>query len=81
MEATDRELEIAENYLRGEYTEVQFNYLVHQCGSTKERMDSILEEVSTRTPIVNAAKFLLVCIAIHFLICTAYSLATFYRDI
>jgi hypothetical protein len=73
MEATDREREIAVRYLRGEYTEVQMNYLAHQCGSDRERMDAILEKISTEMPLANAAKFILMCMLLNFAACTVYS--------
>lgn len=79
MEATDAEADIAKRYLDGELTEVQFNYLVHNCGSTKERMECILEEMSAMLPLATAAKFLALCMMIHFAACVVYSLATFYR--
>jgi sensor histidine kinase regulating citrate/malate metabolism len=74
MESTEREREIAVRYLQGEYTEVQMNYLAHQCGSDRERMDRILEKISTEMPLATAAKFILLCMVLHFLACTAYSL-------
>jgi hypothetical protein len=80
MEPTEREAELACGYLRGEYTEVQLNYLAHQCGSTRERMETILDSMSTRMPLANAVKFVLLCIFVHFLACTVYSLVTFYKQ-
>lgn len=77
MEATEREKEIASRYLTGEYTEVQFNYLLHQCGSTKERMERIIEQASFQVPLANAAKFILACLLVHFIFCLAYSFAKF----
>lgn len=79
MEATEKELEIAQKYIRGEYTEVQFNYLAHQCGSNKDRMEKIIDELGTRMPLVTAVKFILLCMFMHVLACTAYSLITFFR--
>lgn len=74
MECTDKEKSLAAAYLRGEYTEVQLNYLAHQCGSNRERMERILEKMSSETPLAQAAKFILICIFVHFLACTVYSL-------
>lgn len=74
MNPTDKELEIARRYLSGEYTEVQMNYLAHQCGSDRERMDRIIEKISTEMPLATAAKFILGCMVLHFLACTVYSL-------
>ena len=74
MEPTEREREIALRYLHGEYTEVQMNYLAHQCGSDRERMDRILEKISTEMPLATVAKFILGCIFLHFIACTVYSL-------
>ena len=74
MDTTEREREIAIRYLRGEYTEVQMNYLAHQCGSNRERMDVILEKISTEMPLATAAKFILCCMMLHFMACAAYSL-------
>lgn len=74
MDATEKEKEIALKYLRGEYTEVQMNYLAHQCGSDRERMDLILEKISAEMPLATASKFILLCMLLHFMACTAYSL-------
>jgi hypothetical protein len=74
MTATEKERDLAIRYLRGEYTEVQMNYLAHQCGSDRERMDRILEKISTEMPLATAAKFILLCMMLHFVACTVYSL-------
>lgn len=74
MEPTEREREIALRYLGGEYTEVQMNYLAHQCGSDRERMDVILDEISTEMPLATASRFILGCIFLCFLACTVFSL-------
>lgn len=80
MEPTEREAELACGYLKGEYTEVQLNYLAHQCGSTRERMERIVEEMSTKMPLTTAVKFILFCMLVHFLACTVYSLVSFYKS-
>jgi hypothetical protein len=74
MTPTEKEREIALRYISGEYTEVQMNYLAHQCGSDRERMDEILDKISTEMPLAAAAKFILLCMFLHFVACTAYSL-------
>lgn len=79
MKPTERERELAIGYIRGEYTEVQFNYLAHQCGSDRERMEKIVEDLSTAMPLATAAKFVLLCILAHFVACTAYSIVSFLR--
>lgn len=79
MEPTEREIELADRYLRGECTEVQLNYLAHQCGSDRERMERIIDSMSTRNPLASAAKFILLCIVIHFWSCAVYSLVSFYK--
>lgn len=76
MEATEEETELASRYLRGEYNEVQFNYMTHQCGSSRDRMEEILEMISFRTPLLNAARFILICMLVHFLFCLAHSFAS-----
>lgn len=77
MHPTEKELDLARGYLRGDYTEVQFNYLAHQHGSDKQRMNSILEKMSSQMPLATAAKFILICIALNFLVCTIYSIVNF----
>lgn len=79
MNATEKELEIAQRYLRGEYTDVQFNYLTHQCGSNADRMDKIVDELATKMPLATAIKFMLLCMLMHVFACTVYSLMTFFR--
>lgn len=79
MEYTEREAELACGYLKGEYTDVQLNYLAHQCGSTRERMEEILEEMAAIMPLATAAKFILICIFSHFVFCTVIALASFFR--
>jgi hypothetical protein len=74
MAATEKERDLAIRYLRGEYTEVQMNYLAHQCGSDRERMDEILDKISTEMPLATAAKFILLCMLLHFVACTVCSL-------
>lgn len=73
MEPTEREREIALRYLGGECTEVQMNYLAHQCGSDRERMDVILDEISTEMPLAKASRIVLGYIFLCFLACTVYS--------
>lgn len=79
MEPTEKERELAHRYIRGEYTEVQFNYLAHQCGSNRERMERIVGDMSATMPLATAVKFILLCMMLNFLACTLYSLAAFYR--
>lgn len=79
MDATEKETEIARKYLAGELTEVQMNYLAHQCGSTMERIEAIAENMATMTPIVRATKLMLFCIMFHFMACTLYAIASFVR--
>lgn len=74
MEPTEREREIALRYLGGEYTEVQMNYLAHQCGSDMGRMDVILDEISTEMPLAAASRIVLGYIFLCFLACSACSL-------
>jgi len=74
MDATENEMDIAMRYMNGEYTEVQFNYLVHTSGSDAERMDRILEKLSYQTPLANACKFIVLCMFAHFAFCLVYSL-------
>lgn len=74
IDPTEKETDLARKYLRGEYTEVQFNYLAHQCGSDRERMDRIVEKISCEAPLSMAAKFILICMIGHFLACAVYSL-------
>jgi hypothetical protein len=50
------------------------NYMASQCGSDMDRMEYILDEISSETIISNASKIILGMILFHFIACTAYSL-------
>ena len=75
MDTSEKELELARRYLKQEYTEVQFNYILVQNGIDKKRMESILERLSYQEPMAIVAKIMLFYILIHFGLCLAYSIA------
>lgn len=77
---TEKEMDLARKYLRGEYTEVQFNYWAVQYGSDRERMERAMERISSEMPLAFAAKFILLCMLLHFMACTAYSLVSFFLE-
>lgn len=76
---TDEEMELAREYLRGHYTEVQLNYLAHSCGSDRNRMESLLEKMSYQDPMIVASKVLIGMMMFHFLACAIYAMAQHIR--
>jgi hypothetical protein len=76
MEYTEKEMELARAYNRGHYNDVQFNYLVVQNRLDKKRMEELLESLGYNEPMAVIAKFVILCMMLHFGVCFFYSVAT-----
>lgn len=74
MDAEEKGIELAERYLRGEYTEVQLNYLAYQMGLKPDEMESLIKRVSFGGPLVRASIVVISLIFFHFFSCLCYSL-------
>jgi hypothetical protein len=73
MQYTDDEADLARKHMRGEYTETQFNYLVHQYGMDKKKMMDLMDYLNTSDPLSTAAKFIVLCMMLHFAMCFVYA--------
>ena len=47
--------------MAGEYTDVQLNWILHENGMTKERLDTVSDWIAYADPSIAAIKFLTVC--------------------
>ena len=74
MDYTSQEYELAKKYKDGEYTEVQFNYLICQNSMDKEKMRNLVDYIHTHEPMMVAAKFLILCMMTHFAMCFIYAI-------
>lgn len=67
------EISLAKKYIAGEYTDVQFNYLIVQNKLNKKKMRRLVEYVKTTEPFYVACKLMIGFMLIHFLVCFAFS--------
>ena len=67
MNYSSKENQLARDYLDGQYNEIQFNYMIYQIGSTKEKMEDLVDNLAYKIPLLMALKFF--SIAILFFIC------------
>jgi hypothetical protein len=80
MQHTEEELELAKKYTRGEYTEVQFNYLIFKNNLDKNKMHELVLYIEGLEPVTTIIiKLLLAYMGFHFLFCIAYSLWQYYK--
>jgi hypothetical protein len=73
MEYTEDELALARKHMSGECTEVQFNYLIHQGGMDKKKMQNLVSFLEKADPLATAAKFIVLCMMLHFAMCFIYA--------
>jgi hypothetical protein len=66
VQITDKEKEIAERYMSGDYTEVQLNWILNESGIGRERLEAVSEWMSYADPSIKAIKFLILCAAVSF---------------
>lgn len=73
MQYTEDEADLARKHMSGEYTETQFNYLVNQYGMDKKKMLDLMDYLHAADPLATAAKFLILCMMLHFAMCFLYA--------
>ena len=72
MQYTDKEIDLAKKYLIGEYTDVQFNYLMYQNNIDKNKMNNLINYLESISPIATMCKLLLALLFFHFISCFFY---------
>jgi hypothetical protein len=80
MDHTSQEYELAKKYKDGEYTEVQFNYLIRQNSMDKEKMQNLVDYIDSYEPMMVAAKFIILCMVTHFALCFMYAVCLCLRS-
>jgi hypothetical protein len=78
MDYDQKELEIAQKYMRGELTDVQFNYLLVQNKIDEEKIQDLISHLSYFEPIATISIVFLVFIISHFVFCLFLCLFQFF---
>jgi hypothetical protein len=76
---TEKEVELARKYIRGECNETQFNYIMCMENIDKKKMEKIISELSYVEPMATAAKLMLAYMFLHFMACLIFSLMSYLR--
>jgi len=80
MKFTEEEIDLAKKYLVGEYTDVQFNYLIFQNKIDKNKMNNLIDYLQSISPIIIASKLLLALLFFHFVACFFYSIYCYIKN-
>lgn len=76
---SEKEIELAQKYASGEYTDNQFNYWICQNKFDKNKMLQLSEYLKNYTPMIVATKLLIGFMLFHFTACFLYSIITQYK--
>jgi hypothetical protein len=73
MNHNQKEIDLAKRYISGDFTDVQFNYLIVQNKLNKRKMRKLVNYVKTTEPFYVFCKLMIGFLIFHFLSCFLYS--------
>lgn len=76
---SQKEIELAEKYLSGEYSDNQFNYWICLNNLDKNKMIKLVEYLRNFGPMILAAKLIIGFMIVHFVACLIYSIIVHYK--
>lgn len=79
MKYTDSEMNLVKRYVSGDYTDVQFNYLIVQNKFNKRKIRHLINYVKTTEPFYIACKLMIGFMLVHYLFCFVYSVFVYFN--
>lgn len=70
---TQSEIDLAKRYISGDYTDVQFNYLIIQNKFNKKKMKRLANYIKTTEPFYVFSKLIIIFMILHYLFYFLYS--------
>jgi len=77
MHYTEKEIELARRYMNGDCNDLQLNYIIATEHMDRDRMEELVDRLSYKEPMENAAKFALACMMVHLTACVVLSIASY----
>ena len=74
---TEKELELAKRYMHGDCNDLQFNYIITTEHMDRDRLEELVDRLSYKEPMENAAKVLLAFMMVHLMACVVISIASY----